>query len=95
MSEIRWKRLIFGTLALFLFVLSVNLVMLYSGLPGTKHLGGVVNLGLAVGFVHLIDLCDDRWSLYVQIIEEQNLALGIAYAGWIVGACIAFPSSIL
>jgi len=95
MGEIRWKMLIFGILALFLFVLSVNLVMLYSGLPGTKHLGGVVNLGLAVGFVHLIDLCDDRWSLYAQIIEEQNLALGVAYAGWVVGACIAFPSSIL
>jgi len=95
MDKIKWKRLTFGILALFLFVLSVNLVMLYSGLPGTKHLGGIVNLGLAVGFVHLIDLCDDRWSLYVQIIEKENLPLAVAYSGWIIGACIAFPSSIL
>jgi hypothetical protein len=89
------KRIGFVLIVLSVFLLSVITIVYFDGRTGSKHISGIVNLGLAVGFVHIIDLCDDRWSLYNEIIEEQNLALAIAYAGWIIGACIAFPSSIL
>ena len=75
-----------------LFAASLLIVMMFQGLPGSMHLGGIINLGLAVACVHTLDLCDDRYSLYEEIIEEQNYAVAIAYSGWIVGACIAFPS---
>jgi len=89
------KKLFFILVAVSVVLLSVIVVLLFDGRTGAKHVGGLVNIGLAVSFVHLIDLCDDRWTLYNQIIEERNLALAVAYAGWVIGATIAFPSSIL
>lgn len=92
-----WKKgeIVAGLSVILLFSLSLLIVVQYSGLPATKHLGGVINIGLALGFVHLIARCDPRWSLYEEIIEEGNVAFAICYAGTVVGACIAAPSSIL
>lgn len=82
-------------MVILIFLGSIYIITQYSGAVGTKHIGGIVNVGLAVTFVHLVDLADDRWSLYNQLVHEQNMAVAIGYAGWIIGACIAFPSSIL
>lgn len=77
------------------FSASVAVILLFDGRTGSKHIGGVVNLGLAIGTVHALDACDDRWSLYREIVEEQNMAVALAYAGWIIGAAVATPSAIL
>jgi len=77
------------------FLLSLVVVARYSGLPASKHVGGIVNIGLSLGFIHLISLVDPRWGIYEEIIEQNNKAFAICYAGCVVGACIAAPSSIL
>jgi hypothetical protein len=77
-----------------MFLTSYIVVLFWSGLPGATHVGGIINVGLAVAFVHTLDQCDDRYSLYNEIIEEKNTAVAIAYSGIIIGACVAFPNTV-
>ena len=77
------------------FAVSVFIVAFYPGTPISKHLGGIVNIGFSVGSVMLLSLCDPRWSLYEEIIEEQNISAAIVFGMFVVGAAIATPSSIL
>ncbi len=76
----------------FMFIAAWVTVLLYDGMPGSTHIGGLINIGLAAAFVHAVDLCDDRFSLYEEIVVQQNMAVAVAYASWIIGSAIAFPS---
>ena len=95
MENISKKALASGIAILSLLLASTMIVVLFPGTPGSKHIGGVINMGLSFGFVFLVSLLDPRWSLYEQIIEENNIAAGIVLGMVIIASAIATPSSIL